>query len=97
MKRVRIQIDKDCWFCYDNPKIEKELIISDFSENQSFYVALPKGPISDYHFLIVPKTHIASSIELTPQQTLDYLAQKQKVTQYLDEKSLDFVIFERNM
>ena len=65
MKRVRIQEDKDCWFCYNNPKIEKELIISKAGDKNEFYLAMPKGPVTDEHFLIVPKEHLASSLELT--------------------------------
>ena len=61
MKRVKVQEDKDCWFCYDNPSIERDLIVRIY---EHFYIALPKGPVVDHHFLIVPKKHIAHSIEL---------------------------------
>ena len=67
MKRTRIQEDKDCWFCFDNPKIQKDLIISKADDTNQFYIAMPKGPVTDEHFLIVPKQHLASSIELTAQ------------------------------
>ena len=30
----------------------------------NFYVALPKGPISDEHFLIIPKKHFSSTTAL---------------------------------
>lgn len=96
MKRVSLLEDKDCWFCFKNPKIEKELIIKESSDNE-FYLAMPKGPLVDEHFLVVPKQHIASSMELTPQQTQDYLSQKMYVTAYLNSRSLDFIVFERNM
>ena len=96
MKRVQITEDKDCWFCFKNPNIEKELIIKETSDNE-FYLALPKGPVVDEHFLVVPKLHIASSLELSPKQTQDYLLLKSMVTAYLNSKSLDFIVFERNM
>jgi diadenosine tetraphosphate (Ap4A) HIT family hydrolase len=65
MKKVREQLeDKDCWFCLDNPNIDRKLIIND-KLSKHFYLASPKGPIVDEHFLIVPKTHIAHSLELT--------------------------------
>ena len=35
-----------------------------FRETENFYLALAKGPVSDEHFLIIPKQHIASSVEL---------------------------------
>ena len=96
MVRNIITEDKDCWFCYDNQKIEKELIISEQSQN-SFYLAMPKGPVTDFHFLIVPKQHIASSLELGPTQLVDYLQQRALVTKHLNEKSMDYITFERNM
>ena len=74
MKRTRIQEDKDCWFCFNNPKIERESIISLKNDENQFYLAMPKGPVTDEHFLIVPKEHIASTLELTAQQSHDYLA-----------------------
>lgn len=48
-----------CWFCYENPKIDLNLIINSESYRH-FYVAYPKGAIDDLHFLIIPKTHIFS-------------------------------------
>ena len=35
-----------------------------FEERKHFYAALAKGPVTDEHFLIIPKQHIAHSIEL---------------------------------
>ena len=58
---------------------------------------MPKGPVTDEHFLIVPKEHLASSLELTAQQTHDYQTQRALVTTYLSGASMDFVLFERNM
>jgi diadenosine tetraphosphate (Ap4A) HIT family hydrolase len=63
MKRVKVQEDKDCWFCFDNPTIDRDLIID--SSFTYFYIAVPKGPVNDEHFLIVPKTHLAHSLELS--------------------------------
>jgi hypothetical protein len=48
-----VQEDKDCWFCWANPTISKELIIKEIKND--FYLAMPKGPVTDEHFLIVPK------------------------------------------
>lgn len=58
---------------------------------------MPKGPVTDEHFLIVPKQHIASSLELTSVQLKDYIDQRAILTAYLNERSMDFVLFERNM
>ena len=70
MKRVKVQEDKDCWFCWANPTISKELIIKE-TKNE-FYLAMPKGPVTDEHFLIVPKQHIAHSLDFTPSQADSY-------------------------
>ena len=92
MKRNQMKEDKDCWFCFDNPSIERNLIIK---ETPNFYIALPKGPIIDDHFLIVPKTHIAHSIELTEEQEQEMLKLKGMVLDHLKNK--DYIVFERNM
>ena len=35
-----------------------------FDIKKDFYAALPKGPVTDEHFLIIPKKHTAHSLEL---------------------------------
>lgn len=50
------QSDKDCWFCFKN-NIDRHLI---FKETEHFYLALPKGGVNDFHFLVLPKEHIAN-------------------------------------
>lgn len=46
-----------CWFCLSNPDAEKHLVL--FIANLN-YVALPKGPLVDGHFLVVTIDHIPS-------------------------------------
>lgn len=53
--------DETCWFCYNNKDIERHLIIH---SGKFMYIALPKGPVVDHHFLIIPKNHVKSIIEL---------------------------------
>ncbi|XP_053962313.1 CWF19-like protein 1 homolog [Anastrepha ludens] len=59
-KRPRIMnIDQEkCWFCLSSPEVEKHLVIS-IGEN--FYLALAKGPINEFHVLIMSITHISSA------------------------------------
>jgi hypothetical protein len=64
ISRVKQVVDRDCWFCSDNPNIERHLIVM---EKKNFYVALPKGPACDEHFLIIPHKHIGHSLELDPE------------------------------
>jgi diadenosine tetraphosphate (Ap4A) HIT family hydrolase len=82
--------DKDCWFCYDNPNIEKHLIIWTTS---NFYVALPKGPVTDDHLLIVTKKHISSQVEIfkDPKLAEEFLEIKKKITDHLGS----YLVFER--
>jgi len=44
-----------CWFCWNNTGIDRELILHSF---ENFYLAYAKGPIQDFHFLIIPKEHL---------------------------------------
>jgi len=55
MRKTMVKEDKDCWFCYSNPKIDSQLIISPKDAPGEFYLAVPKGPVTDEHFLVVPK------------------------------------------
>ena len=94
MKRGRVQEDKDCWFCFDNSTIDRDLIID--SSYSHFYIALPKGPVCDEHFLIVPKNHIAHSLELTEEMEEEFIQIKQRLMAYLESLKMDFLMFERN-
>ncbi|XP_004522648.1 CWF19-like protein 1 homolog [Ceratitis capitata] len=59
-KRPRIMnIDQEkCWFCLSSPEVEKHLVIS---IGDNFYLALAKGPINEFHVLIMSITHISSA------------------------------------
>lgn len=51
-----------CWFCLSSPSVEKHLVIT---IGDSFYLALAKGPINQYHVLILSVTHIQSAALLS--------------------------------
>ena len=58
---------------------------------------MPKGPVCDEHFLIVPKSHIAHSLELTEGQEDEFVQLRDFLIDYLTNvKQLDYVLFERN-
>ena len=70
----------DCWFCYENnEKLEIKFIIKNFD---NFYVAYPKGPIDKYHFLLIPKKHISSFIELNKDEKIEGEMIIQLITDY---------------
>lgn len=72
------------------------MIIS--TEGEHFYLAVPKGPVVDEHFIIVPKRHIAHSLELSDAQEEELHGLKQRVIAYITaEKHMDYIVFERNM
>lgn len=87
-------IEKSCWFCYNNPLIEKDLIIKDF---KSFYLAYPKGPIDNFHLIVLPKFHIKNFNEI-PLDLLDELMDIIKtLKKFFADNSLEYVIYEKNL
>ena len=97
MKRVKVQEDKDCWFCFENESIDRDLIVWSGTESEHFYIAMPKGPVCDDHFLIVPKRHIAHSLELTEVLEEEFMQLRDFLINYiLNTKRMDYLLFERN-
>ena len=85
----------ECWFCFDNnEKLETKFILSDFNY---FYLAYPKGPIDKYHFLIVPKKHISSYVQLTKDEKIECHMIIQLLKDYLYTKECDYIVFEKNL
>lgn len=85
----------DCWFCYENnEKLEIKFIIKNFD---NFYVAYPKGPIDKYHFLIIPKIHISSFVELSKDEKIEGEMIIQLITDYLNSKGYNYISFEKNL
>lgn len=46
-----------CWFCLSSPKCEERLIVEVY---QHWYVAVPKGQMTDQHLMVVPIVHVGS-------------------------------------
>ena len=85
----------DCWFCYDhNEKLESKYIIKSFD---NFYVAYSKGPIDKYHFLLIPKKHIASFVDLSVDEKIEVEMIIQLIIDYLELKEYNYIIFEKNL
>jgi diadenosine tetraphosphate (Ap4A) HIT family hydrolase len=58
---------------------------------------MPKGPVTDEHLLIVPKQHIAHSLDFTASQADSYQETVASVLGFLNSQSMDYILFERNM
>lgn len=58
---------------------------------------MPKGPICDDHFLIVPKRHIAHSLELVDDVEEEFEQLCEFLIDYIIQvKRMDYLLFERN-
>jgi RNA recognition motif-containing protein len=85
-------IEKSCWFCFNNPNIEKDLIVIDF---RHFYLAYPKGPIDNFHLLIIPKFHIKNYLDIPEELNieLDYIIKV--LRKFYSDNKMDYVIYEK--
>ncbi|XP_054088915.1 CWF19-like protein 1 homolog [Zeugodacus cucurbitae] len=90
-KRPRIMnIDQEkCWFCLSSSDVEKHLVIS-IGEN--FYLALAKGPINEFHVLIMSITHISSASLLSDDDWKE-LSKFKKALRYLFKSYGQIVCF----
>jgi len=87
--------DETCWFCFNNKDIERHLICMTGKE---LYVALPKGPVVDHHFLIIPKNHTPNTTELSSLAKTELGAMKKMLIDYIVQHDKnDYFIFERNL
>ena len=85
----------DCWFCYEhNEKLDTKYIIKSFN---NFYIAYSKGPIDKYHFLLIPKKHISSFIELNKDEKIEAEMIIQLIKDYLELKDCNYIFFEKNL
>ncbi|XP_067634021.1 CWF19-like protein 1 homolog [Eurosta solidaginis] len=94
-KRPKIMnIDQEkCWFCLSSPEVEKHLVIS-IGEN--FYLALAKGPINEFHVLIMSITHIASASLLTDHDWQELTKFKQALREFFKSQEQVVCFTERH-
>jgi hypothetical protein len=86
---------KDCWFCYDNNKdLDKRFILEEFNH---FYLSFSKGPINNYHFLIIPKRHISFYINLSDEEKSEIETLIQILKTFLYQKGCEYIIYEKNL
>lgn len=82
-----------CWFCLSCPNVEKHLIIS---VGEHFYLALAKGPINDYHILILSVTHIPCAAQLTEADWEELSKFKEALTEFFKNQNQVVCFTERN-
>ncbi len=83
-----------CKFCFDNSEIEKELILHTFN---NFYLAYSKGPINNFHFLILPKKHYSSYFSLPKILKEEFKEILNTIINFLKLHSLDYILYEKNL
>lgn len=74
-----------CWFCLSSPSVEKHLVIT---IGDSFYMALAKGPINQYHVLILSVTHIQSAALLSQEDWSELDKFKTALKKFFASKSI---------
>ncbi|XP_064073797.1 CWF19-like protein 1 isoform X2 [Vanessa tameamea] len=93
-ERKRKEFDPDtCWFCLSSPTVEKHLVISVGSH---CYLALPKGPLTPLHVLILPIAH-HQSVTKAPDEVVDEIDKfKETLKKFYASMDKLVVFFERN-
>jgi hypothetical protein len=94
-KKFKPSIDagEKCWFCLQSPDLEKHLIIC---VGEHFYLALAKGPVNNFHTLIVPIEHVYSAALLNEDQFQELEIFKRSLKKLFDSKNEAVIFFERN-
>ncbi|KAL9921226.1 CWF19-like protein 1 homolog [Glossina fuscipes fuscipes] len=96
LKKPRImKVDQEiCWFCLSCPDVEKHLIIT---IGEHFYLALAKGPVNDYHILILSITHIPAASQITNDEEWEELLKfKDALRKFFKDQQQVVCFTERN-
>ncbi|KAG7301431.1 hypothetical protein JYU34_014378 [Plutella xylostella] len=93
-ERKKIDFSPDqCWFCLSSPTVEKHLVIS---VGTHCYLALPKGPLTPFHVLILPIAH-HQSITKSPDEVIKEIKKyKEALLKFYMSMGKLAVYFERN-
>lgn len=93
-KKFKPMMDQEkCWFCLSSGDVEKHLIIS---IGDNFYIALAKGPVNNFHALILPVNHVQSSANLSEEHFQELELFKRALKKFYESKDMCAVFFERN-
>lgn len=88
-----VEAGEKCWFCLQSPDLEKHLIIC---VGEHFYLALAKGPVNNFHTLIIPIEHVQSAALFNEDQFQELEIFKRSLKKLFDSKNEAVVFFERN-
>ncbi|CAM8987550.1 unnamed protein product [Rhodiola kirilowii] len=88
---ANVHRSKECWFCLSSPNIESHLIIS---VGDSFYCALPKGPLLEDHVLLVPIEHAPNTISMPLESEIELQKFQSSLKAYYKDQDKEAVFFE---
>lgn len=88
-----VEAGEKCWFCLQSPDLEKHLIIC---VGEHFYLALAKGPVNNFHTLIIPIEHVQSAALFNQDQFQELEIFKRSLKKLFDSKNETVIFFERN-
>lgn len=88
-----IEAGEKCWFCLQSADVEKHLIIC---IGEFFYLALAKGPVNNFHALLIPVEHVQSMALLNEEQFQELEIFKRSLKKFYDSMDQVAVFFERN-
>ncbi|XP_072942525.1 CWF19-like protein 1 [Epargyreus clarus] len=93
-ERKKIEYDPEtCWFCLSSSSVEKHLVISVGSH---CYLALPKGPLTPFHCLILPIAHHQSIVKSPDEVANEIKKYKEALKKFYASMGMGVVFYERN-
>jgi hypothetical protein len=82
-----------CWFCLGGTQVEKHYIIS---IGRKSYLAYAKGALNKDHLLILPISHVKSTVISDDETLEDINLYKQTLVKYFHTRKMKVVFYERN-
>lgn len=91
-KKMKIDAEKECWFCLSSGKAENHLIIS---VGKTAYLSLNRGGLVSQHLNIFPIEHVASMSQASDAVMNDVALFKSLVNGYFVRSGFVVIFFER--
>jgi len=87
-----IKTKMGCWFCLDNPEADRSFVCY---ETELMYLALDKGPIDNFHFLLVPQNHRKCYLNFSPEEKTAYNEMELKLRSFYESEKKAYIKYER--